>query len=67
MFKARILAGPCCLQVLGGERQNVTLQALNSSDPQGAEPGHGGPLGLLPLMWRTMWATLIHYMWVTRF
>jgi hypothetical protein len=39
-------------EVLAGGRVLVQLQALNASDPQGHEPGHGGPPGLYPLVWR---------------
>lgn len=42
------------MQVLSGQLPSATLMALNASDPQGADPDHGGPLGIVPLMWRAM-------------
>ncbi len=39
-------------EVLAGSRALVQVQALNASDPQGHQPGHGGPPGLYPLVWR---------------
>lgn len=39
------------VQVLTGRRSSVVLQALNASDPDGGAPGHGGSVGLFPLVW----------------
>ncbi len=40
-------------QMVRGDSQDpVPIMRLNSSDPDGGEPGHGGPLDLWPLLWQ---------------
>lgn len=46
---------PTSLQsVLGlqGNRSSATLMRLDSQDPHGTRPSHGGPLGLFGLFWQ---------------
>lgn len=40
------------LDMLQGNRSSATLMRLDSQDPHGTRPSHGGPLGLFGLFWQ---------------